>query len=195
MRCVRPCPTGAVDHWFLVESPYSVAGTAGLERSCRSRRRAAPWRTCPTPSTSEALKLLEDAHEGMGGPGRAPESASKPQINVYTRANPAKGAVTGNIRITSEGLRIRTRSIRSFSTSPPSRFPYLEGQSVGVIPPGVGGTASRMRCGCTRSPARATASGRTPTTWPWRSSGSLSGTAGRGGARARVQLAVRPAGR
>ena len=71
----------------------------------------------------------------MGGPGKAPESASKPQVNVYTRANPAKARVTGNIRITSEaGASNVHHIILDFGAV---RFPYLEGQSVGVVPPGI----------------------------------------------------------
>jgi benzoyl-CoA 2,3-dioxygenase component A len=134
MRCIRPCPTGAVDHWYIVERPYSV-------------QEQLAWSKLPEPSTGgaeedvpdafddEAVRLLDEAHKGMGGPGRAPESASKPQINVYTRANPAKGVVTGNIRITAEAAASDVHHIIfDFGAV---RFPYLEGQSVGVIPPGV----------------------------------------------------------
>jgi benzoyl-CoA 2,3-epoxidase subunit A len=134
MRCIRPCPTGAIDHWFMIDQPYSV-------------QEQLTWSKLPEPSKSnvvedvpeafddEAFRLIEEAHEGLGGPGRAPESASKPQINVYTRANPAKGMVTGNIRITSEGSASDVHHIIfDFGAV---RFPYLEGQSIGVIPPGV----------------------------------------------------------
>ena len=134
MRCVRPCPTGAVDHWFLVESPYSVAEQLAWSELPKKSKSGAV-KDVPDAFDGEALRLLEDAHQGMGGRGRAPASASKPQINVYTRANPAKGAVTGNIRITSEaGASDIHHLILDFGAV---RFPYLEGQSVGVTPPGV----------------------------------------------------------
>jgi benzoyl-CoA 2,3-epoxidase subunit A len=134
MRCVRPCPTGAVDHWFLVDHPYSIAEQLAWSELPKKSKSGAV-EDVPDAFDDEALRLLEDAHQGMGGRGRAPESASKPQINVYTRANPAKGAVTGNIRITSEaGASDVHHLILDFGAV---RFPYLEGQSVGVTPSGV----------------------------------------------------------
>jgi benzoyl-CoA 2,3-epoxidase subunit A len=134
MRCVRPCPTGAVDHWFIVGRPYSV-------------EEQLVWNKLPNPAKGdvvedtpeafddEALQLLDQAHQGAGGPSRAPYSASKPQVNVYARDNPAKAVVTGNVRITAEGSGSDVHHIiLDFGAV---RFPYLEGQSVGVIPPGV----------------------------------------------------------
>jgi benzoyl-CoA 2,3-epoxidase subunit A len=134
MRCVRPCPTGAVDHWFIVDRPYSVQDQLAWSKLPDPSRSSAV-EDVPDAFDEEALKLLEDAHEAMGGPGKAPESASKPQVNVYTRTNPAKATVTGNIRITAEGSASDVHHIIvDFGAV---RFPYLEGQSVGVIPPGI----------------------------------------------------------
>ena len=133
MRCVRPCPTGAVDHWFIVERPYSVQeqlAWSELPKTSKSGGVA----DVPDAFDDEAQRLLTEAHEGLGGPSRAPESATKPQVNVYTRANPARAVVTGNVRITSEsGASDVHHIILDFG---PVRFPYLEGQSVGVVPPG-----------------------------------------------------------
>jgi benzoyl-CoA 2,3-epoxidase subunit A len=133
MRCIRPCPTGAIDHWFIVGQPYSVqeqlAWTKLPDEKCGIVE------DVPDAFDEEALRLLEEAHQGMGGPSPAPESASKPLVNVYTRANPAKGVVTGNIRITSEaGAADVHHIILDFGVV---RMPYLEGQSVGVVPPGI----------------------------------------------------------
>ena len=61
-------------------------------------------------------------------------SASKPRINLFNRANPAQATVTGNLRITDAGSLSDTRHIiLDFGTV---AFPVLEGQSVGVVPPG-----------------------------------------------------------
>jgi Fe-S-cluster-containing hydrogenase component 2 len=172
LRCVRPCPTGAVDHWFVVDRPYSLQEQLVWSK-LPQKPESGGVEDVPDAFDGEALRLLEEAHRALGGPGRAPESATKPQVNVYTRANPAKATVTGNVRITSEGSPSDVHHvILDFGAV---RFPYLEGQSVGVIPPGADQTAGRTPCGFTRSPAHAMASGPTRTTWPSRSSGSSSG--------------------
>jgi len=99
----------------------------------------------PDAFDEEALRLLEQAHPTIGGPTRPPTSATKPQVNVHTRANPAKGVVAGNIRITSEGSASDVHHIIvDFGAV---LFPYLKGQSIGVIPPGLDreGRAHAMR--------------------------------------------------
>jgi benzoyl-CoA 2,3-dioxygenase component A len=136
MRCVRPCPTGAVDHWFMVEHPYSVQEQLSWSK-LPEKSGSGVVQDVPDAFDEEALRLLEQAHPTMGGPDRAPASATKPQVNVSTRTNPAKGVVAGNIRITSEGSASDVHHIIfDFGAVP---FPYLEGQSIGVIPPGADG--------------------------------------------------------
>jgi benzoyl-CoA 2,3-dioxygenase component A len=136
MACVRPCPTGAIDNWFAVAEPHSVAEQFG-------------WRELPKPAPAsggdeaavdalddEALALLEVAHQGMGGLSRAPASASKPRINVFNRGNPAVATVAGTLRVTAEDADSDVRHvILDFGPVP---FPVLEGQSIGVVPPGPG---------------------------------------------------------
>ncbi len=147
MACVRPCPTGAIDNWFAVTRPHSV------EEQLRWRELP---KAAPEPGSGgeeaavdalddEALALLEEAHRGMGGRGRAPASASKPRINVYKRENPAVATVAGTLRVTAEDAASDVRHIiLDFGAVP---FPFLEGQSVGVVPPGRGadGKAHAMR--------------------------------------------------
>src|SRR5918911_4596394 len=135
LRCVRPCPTGAVDHWFMVERPYSVQEQLAWAKLPGSSPSAAV-QDAPDAFDDEAQRLLDEAHQALGGSGRAPASAAKPQVNVFTRDHPAKAVVAGNIRITAEaGPSDVHHIILDFGAVP---FPYLEGQSVGVIPPGVG---------------------------------------------------------
>jgi benzoyl-CoA 2,3-epoxidase subunit A len=134
MRCVRPCPTGAVDHWFTLGRPYSVQEQLAWSK-LPQKPGSGVVEDVPDAFDDEALRQLEEAHRAMGGPGRAPDSATKPQVNVFTRATPAKALVTGNMRITSEGGPSDVHHlVLDFG---PVRFAYLEGQSVGVIPPGV----------------------------------------------------------
>ena len=84
----------------------------------------------------EACAILETAHRGMRGPARAPSSASKPRINLFTRRDPAIATVTGNLRVTDDAAESDVRYIvLDFGTV---RFPFLEGQNFGVILPGTG---------------------------------------------------------
>jgi len=138
MACVRPCPTGAIDNWFAVTQPHSV------EEQLRWRElpKAAPEsgsggeEAAVDALDDEALALLETAHQGMGGRGRAPASASKPRINVFNRENPAVATVAGTLRVTAEDAASDVRHIiLDFGAVP---FPFLEGQSIGVVPPGWG---------------------------------------------------------
>ena len=138
MACNRPCPTGAIDNWFFVDHPYT--------REEQFRWRELPAQVAlpiprgaegaPDALDDEALALLEAAHQGMRGRARAPASASKPQINAFNRLAPAQALVTGTLRVTAENASSDVRHIiLDFGAVP---FPYLEGQSIGVIPPGKG---------------------------------------------------------
>lgn len=131
MDCVSPCPTGSIDHWFVVSQPFTLAEQFGwLELP------PAPVETAPAVDAleDEAGAMLADAHHGAGGQMRAPASASKPRVNLHNRANPATATVTGNIRITAHGASSDVRHmVLDFGATP---FPVLEGQSIGVVPPG-----------------------------------------------------------
>ena len=138
MACARPCPTGAIDNWLFVSRPYS------LQEQYRWRELPAK---VPHPDASgtgtvldalddEALALLDVAHKGMNGRARAPASASKPQINAYNRTDPAVATVSGTLRVTADGASSDVRHIiLDFGVVP---FPVLEGQSIGIVPPGQG---------------------------------------------------------
>jgi benzoyl-CoA 2,3-dioxygenase component A len=144
MDCVPPCPTGAIDNWFRVTRPFS------LEEQFS-------WHELPPrpadPAGEEAVDALDEeaaaliayAHRGAGGHARAPASASKPRVNLFGRAAPAMARVTGNYRVTKSGTSSDVHHIiLDFGTQP---FPVLEGQSIGVVPPGTdaGGRPHAMR--------------------------------------------------
>lgn len=143
MKCVRPCPTGAIDNWFEVETPWPVAEQHGWSRL--PPRPATAEAALPDAFDDEATEILSLAHRAMGGPARAPASATRPQVNVYTRASPARATVTGNARITDNAAYSDVHHIiLDFGAE---YFPYLEGQSIGVFPPGTdaGGRPHAMR--------------------------------------------------
>ena len=139
MACVFPCPTGAIDNWVIVERPYSLAEQfAWRELPIQELAEAAP----PADALDEeASAILKTAHRGMHATARPPRSASKPRVNAFTRSAPAIAKVTGNLRITTNEAASDVRLIvLDFGATP---FPYLEGQSLGVIPPGTGADGNR----------------------------------------------------
>ena len=132
--CVSPCPTGAIDHWHQV--PKTTPFTLDDQFS---------WDTLPPPIELEAgaqvdvpndvRELTEIATAGQGGPASPPWSASHPYVNLYSQARPAIATVTGNYRLTADGASADIRHIvLDFATT---AFPVLEGQTLGILPPGV----------------------------------------------------------
>ena len=82
----------------------------------------------------EATALLAEAHARAGGRAVAPATASKPRINLFNRDTPAIATVTGNFRITHRDASSDVRHIiLDFGAV---AFPVLEGQSIGIVPPG-----------------------------------------------------------
>ena len=134
MDCVSPCPTGSINHFVHVAKPFS------LEEQF-SWTELPPEDETPTDADLEAVDdeaaaLLEDAHRGSGGPVKAPASAAKPQINLFDRKHPAKATVTGNFRLTAPDASCDIRHI--ILDLGATHFPVLEGQSIGIVPPGAG---------------------------------------------------------
>lgn len=136
MDCISPCPTGAIDNWRVVAAPYS------LDQQCSWSDLPAQQEITASESGSavEALedeigKLLEEARKGLGGKPVAPHSASKPTVNLYNRGKPAKATISGNFRLTHADADSDVRHIiLDFGDQP---FPVLEGQSIGIVAPGV----------------------------------------------------------
>ncbi len=132
LSCISPCPTGAIDNWRVVSSAYS------LEQQFS-------WQDLPVQAeiaveAADALEddvaaLLDEAHQGVGGKPVPAASAATPAINLFNRARPAKAVVAGNFRLTAADAEADIRHIiLDFGDMP---FPVLEGQSIGVVPPGL----------------------------------------------------------
>ena len=132
--CIPPCPTGAIDHWHQVQkaAPYTLDDQLS-------------WDTLPPPADlevnaqadvpSDVRQLTEIATAGQGGPASPPWSASHPYVNLYSQDKPAIATVTGNYRLTADGASADIRHIvLDFGTT---AFPVLEGQTLGILPPGV----------------------------------------------------------
>ena len=132
MSCIPVCPTGSIDEWRIVATPYSLADQYGWsELPPQADLAANDLEAIDDPVAA----LLAEAHSGAGGKSKAPASASKPSINVYPLNKPVEATVQGNYRLTAEGSDADVRHlILDFGGQP---FPALEGQSVGVIAPGL----------------------------------------------------------
>jgi benzoyl-CoA 2,3-dioxygenase component A len=136
MDCISPCPTGAIDNWRVVAAPYSLEEQfSWSDLPVQKQLESASERG----ETIEALEddigaLLEEARKGLGGKPVAPLSASKPSVNLHNRGKPAIATVTGNYRLTHADADSDVRHmILDFGDQP---FPVLEGQSIGIVPPG-----------------------------------------------------------
>ena len=134
MDCIAPCPTGSIDNWRVVTSAYSIGDQYGWMELPRQDDLGEASSTAVQAVEDEVEKLLAGAHAGTGGKAVAPASASKPSVNLYRRDKPAAATVQGNFRITAPGTGSDIRHIvLSFGATV---FPVLEGQSIGIIPPG-----------------------------------------------------------
>ncbi|MEJ1993749.1 MAG: benzoyl-CoA 2,3-epoxidase subunit BoxA [Limibacillus sp.] len=135
MACIAPCPTGSIDNWRLVMEPYSLEEQFSWDELPEQEDLGeADSGELAEAMEEEITKLLAEAHAGTGGKAVAPASASKPSINLFSRQNPAVATVQGNHRITDPETGSDVRHI--ILSLGEQSMPVLEGQSVGVIPPG-----------------------------------------------------------
>lgn len=138
MDCIPVCPTGSIDEWRVVVTPYSLAEQYGWTELPPQEDLSALGGEAETEieAIDEAVaQLLAEAHAGAGGRTRAPASASKPSVNVYPISRPAEATVVGNYRLTAADSESDVRHI--ILDLGPTPFPVLEGQSIGILPPGM----------------------------------------------------------
>ena len=129
--CVPPCPTGSIDHWRMIPkaAAYSVADQL-------------TWDELPAQQDideeSLATVVIETTPQHNAAVSATslipPHSAEKPQLNLFDIRHPVTATVTGNYRLTDAQAESDVRHIvLDFGNQ---IFPVLEGQSIGVIPPG-----------------------------------------------------------
>jgi benzoyl-CoA 2,3-epoxidase subunit A len=132
--CISPCPTGAIDSWRRVakDSPFKLEEQFG-------------WDSLPGDSEPEeggaqdipedVARITAEATSGQGGAVAPPWSAAHPYLNLYGLARPAIATCSGNFRLTAEDTSSEIHHIvLDFGKT---AFPVLEGQAIGVIPPGM----------------------------------------------------------
>lgn len=133
MDCIAPCPTGSIDNWRVVQTPYTLEEQyEWFELPEQAELEDAAAAAAFDATEDDIAALLAEAHAGVGGRTFAPASAAKPTVNLYTRGKPAVATVQGNYRITDEASESDVHHIiLSFGDTV---FPVLEGQSIGIVP-------------------------------------------------------------
>ncbi len=144
LACIPPCPTGAIDNWrkVLRVRAYSLAEQFGwdvlpAEVPLESQHADESVVVAPPPAAQPAVKpepgetVFDSAAYSATLP---PWSAAHAYTNLYGPKNPTRATVAGNFRVTEVGRDYDTHHIvLDFGTMP---FPVLEGQSIGIVPPG-----------------------------------------------------------
>ncbi len=152
MACIAPCPTGSIDNWRSMPRAraYSLDDQLGWEAlpaelsadalaDAGVAADAVADVAAPAPVAPAAEGSFDSARHGATLP---PWSAAHAYTNLYgpNPRNPAAGksiaaSVSGNVRVTEVGTDYDTHHlVLDFGALP---FPVLEGQSIGIVPPGV----------------------------------------------------------
>jgi len=133
-ECIAPCPTGAIDNWRRVDRQKAYTLDEQLSwDSLPAQQETDAGAVADTPL--EVVQFTAEATAGQGGTAVPPWSAAHPYTNLYTIGRPALATVTGNFRLTADGASSDIRHlVLDFGGA---AFPVLEGQTIGIIPPGL----------------------------------------------------------
>jgi benzoyl-CoA 2,3-dioxygenase component A len=153
MACVPPCPTGSIDNWrqmpkvkaYSLDEQLSWDALPGELSSEQLAEFGADAGSSSQgqPSAASAASAAAQAqgssfNSAQYGASMPPWSAAHPYTNLYGPKAVDKtitATVTGNLRVTEVGKDYDTHHVvLDFGATP---FPVLEGQSIGIIPPGV----------------------------------------------------------
>ena len=153
MDCISPCPTGSIDNWRLMPrarayTPEEQLTWDELPAELSADELAEAGVDGAAVDAVPAVPAAVDATGEMAfnsaafGATLPPWSAAHAYTNLYgpNPRNPAAeksviATVVGNVRVTEVGKEYDTHHLMlDFGAMP---FPVLEGQSIGIIPPGV----------------------------------------------------------
>jgi benzoyl-CoA 2,3-dioxygenase component A len=150
MACISPCPTGSIDNWRTVPRAmaYAIADQLGwdeLPSELTPEQLAAEGVPAEAAAAAGSEPVLAVKPEGAAGEAPfnpaafgstvPPWSAEKPLTNRFTVKSPTTATVAGNVDCTEDGFASHTHHIvLDFGAVP---FPVLEGQSIGIVPPGL----------------------------------------------------------
>ena len=145
MACISPCPTGSIDNWRTMPKlrAYSIEEQLGwdeLPAALTPEQMAAAGvgeasAVAPAPAAQAAPEpgtvAFNSAQYGASIP---PWSAAHAYTNLYSSKKPTTATVVGNFNCTEAGFDSETHHVvLDFGAMP---FPVLEGQSIGIVPPG-----------------------------------------------------------
>lgn len=150
MACVPPCPTGSIDNWRTMPrvQAYTLDAQLGwdtlpaeLTPEQLAEAGVAPGATPEVEPVAPSLPAAASGETAFNsaqyGATLPPWSAAHAYTNLYGPRAAEKAivaTVTGNVRVTAVGKDYDTHHIvLDFGAMP---FPVLEGQSIGIIPPG-----------------------------------------------------------
>ena len=157
MDCISPCPTGSIDNWRMMPKAkaYSIeeqlkwdvlpaelsaeelAAAGGDAGSVEQEAQAAVQAAASSSASAASTAVASGFNSAQFGATIPPWSAAHAYTNLYGPKAADKtitATVTGNLRVTEVGKDYDTHHIvLDFGNLP---FPVLEGQSIGILPPG-----------------------------------------------------------
>jgi benzoyl-CoA 2,3-dioxygenase component A len=147
LACIPPCPTGSIDNWrrVLKVRAYTVEEQLGwdvlpAEVALDQLRDEGATGVSPPPAPAAPPAVQPEPGVAVFNSAAVnatlpPWSAAHAYTNLYGPKSPTRATVVGNFRVTEVGTEYDTHHIvLDFGTMP---FPVLEGQSIGIVPPGV----------------------------------------------------------
>jgi benzoyl-CoA 2,3-dioxygenase component A len=167
MDCISPCPTGSIDNWRMMPrvKAYSIeeqlkwdelpaelsaeelaeatGDTGGGDAALAEQEAQAAVQAAASSSSAVSTTAASGFNSAQFGATIPPWSAAHAYTNLYGPKAAEKtitATVTGNLRVTEVGKQDGQQDydthhiVLDFGSMP---FPVLEGQSIGIIPPGV----------------------------------------------------------
>jgi benzoyl-CoA 2,3-dioxygenase component A len=150
--CLPPCPTGAIDSYRQVARPWTLGEQLGWESLPPDATPGDAGTQIESPMPAEVATITAAATAAEEGRAVPPWSAAHPYINLYQPERPVIATVSGNLRLTEPGTSSEIHHIVLDLGA--TAFPLLEGQSIGVLPPGLDadGKPHRVRLYSVASP-------------------------------------------
>lgn len=142
MACISPCPTGAIDNWrdviradaYSVDDQLTWDELPGQDDALAGRGAIGDEAPAGGDAGEGAAEPVIGGSDLVRGSVVPPWSAAKPYVNLYNHKAPIQATVMGNYRLTDANSDSDIHHIvLDFGKVP---FPVLEGQSIGIIPPG-----------------------------------------------------------
>jgi benzoyl-CoA 2,3-dioxygenase component A len=167
MDCISPCPTGSIDNWRMMPKvkTYSIeeqlkwdelpaelsaeelaeatGDTGGGDVAVAEQQAQAAVQAAASSSSAVSTAAASGFNSAQFGATLPPWSAAHAYTNLYgpkAQDKTITASVTGNLRVTEVGKQVGQQDydthhiVLDFGNLP---FPVLEGQSIGIIPPGL----------------------------------------------------------